>query len=155
MAGAKVKLKGPVDLETETDGNGNYVFATVPLGTYTVEAVSPGFEARETVHVDRGKLRTTLELNPVEVTTSVVVTADQSGNKEPAPSGTISEKTLSDATNVNERFESSLPLIPGVVRGPDGRINLKGARNTQSGALRKQRECYRSGDRNSGHQSSD
>jgi hypothetical protein len=36
---------------------------------------------------------------------------------------------------VNERFESSLPLIPGVVRGPDGHVNLKGARNTQSGVL--------------------
>jgi len=36
---------------------------------------------------------------------------------------------------VNERFESSLPLIPGVVRGPDGHVNLKGTRNTQSGAL--------------------
>ncbi len=36
---------------------------------------------------------------------------------------------------MNERFESSLPLIPGVVRGPDGHVNLKGTRNTQSGAL--------------------
>ena len=43
--------------------------------------------------------------------------------------------TLRDAPNANDRFESSLPLIPGVVRGPDGHINLKGARNTQSGAL--------------------
>ena len=28
-----------------------------------------------------------------------------------------------------------LPTLPGVVRGPDGRINIKGARTTQSGAL--------------------
>src|SRR5271166_2219471 len=48
---------------------------------------------------------------------------------------TITEKTIADAPNVNERFETLLPLVPGVVRGPDGRINLKGARNTQSGAL--------------------
>ena len=37
--------------------------------------------------------------------------------------------------NQNERTESVLALVPGVVRGPDGRINMKGARNTQSGAL--------------------
>lgn len=135
VAGAKVKLNGPVDLETETDGNGDYVFAAVPLGTYTVEAVFPGMEARLTVYVDTAEFRTALELKPVEVATSVVVTADQGGNKDAAPSGTISEKTLSNAPNVNERFESSLPLIPGVVRGPDGRVNLKGTRNTQSGAL--------------------
>ena len=36
---------------------------------------------------------------------------------------------------MNERFESLLPLVPGVVRGPDGHINLKGASSTQSGAL--------------------
>ena len=48
---------------------------------------------------------------------------------------TINEKTIRDAPNMNERFDSLLPLIPGVVRGPDGHINLKGASNTQSGAL--------------------
>jgi hypothetical protein len=63
------------------------------------------------------------------------VKSDQAENKDAAPSGTISEATLRDAPNVNERFESSLPLIPGVVGGPDGRVNLKGTRNTQSGAL--------------------
>src|SRR5262249_29104453 len=55
--------------------------------------------------------------------------------KDPAPGETISSNTLRDAPNVNERFENSLLLIPGVVRGPDGRVNLKGSRNTQSGAL--------------------
>jgi len=55
--------------------------------------------------------------------------------KDPAPSETIFEKTLREAPKANERFESALPLVPGVVRGPDGRINLKGARATQSGAL--------------------
>ena len=28
-----------------------------------------------------------------------------------------------------------LPLIPGVVRGPDGLINMKGARTSQGGSL--------------------
>lgn len=80
-------------------------------------------------------MRVPLELKPIEVTNSVVVKSDQAENKDAAPSATISEQTLRDAPNVNERFESSLPLIPGVVRGPDGRVNLKGTRNTQSGAL--------------------
>jgi hypothetical protein len=37
--------------------------------------------------------------------------------------------------NVNERFESLLPLVPGVVRGPDGHINMKGARSSENGSL--------------------
>ena len=39
------------------------------------------------------------------------------------------------APNANEKVESLLPLVPGVVRGPDGRINMKGARSTQGGWL--------------------
>ncbi len=135
VAGAKVKLDGPATFETETDENGNYLIASVALGTYTFEAVSPGLEIRQTLRVEGGEVHVSLELKPLEITSSAAVEADQTETKNPAPSETISEKTLRYAPNVNERFESSLPLIPGVVRGPDGHINLKGTRNTQSGAL--------------------
>jgi len=135
VAGAKVKLNGPAAFETETDEKGNYVFAAVPPGTYTVEAVSPGLEIRQALRVESGDVQMPLELKPLEVSTSVVVKADKTETQNPAPSETISGETLRDAPNVNERFESSLPLVPGVVRGPDGHINLKGARSTQSGAL--------------------
>jgi len=135
VPGAKVKLSGPAVFETETDENGNYVLAVVPPGIYTVEAVSPGLEIRQTLRVEGSEVYVSLELKPLEIASSVVVKADPADIKNPAPSETVSEKTLRDAPNVNERFESSLPLIPGIVRGPDGHINLKGTRNTQSGAL--------------------
>ena len=135
VPGAKVKLDGPATFETETDENGNFVVAAVPPGTYTVEAVSPGLEIRQTLRVEGGEVQLALELRALEVTSSVVVKADAADIKNPAPSETVSEKTLREAPNVNERFESALPLVPGVVRGPDGHINLKGTRNTQSGAL--------------------
>jgi hypothetical protein len=135
LPGASVKLSGPATFETESDENGKYVIAAVPLGTYTIEAVSPGLKAVQAVDVEAREVRVPLELRPIELTSSVVVTPDPAETKDPAPSETISDKTLRDAPNVNERFESSLPLIPGVVRGPDGHVNLKGARNTQSGVL--------------------
>ena len=135
VPGAKVKLSGPATFETETDENGDYVIAAVPPGIYTVEAVSPGLEIRRTLRVEGGDVHVPLELKPLDVTSSVVVKADPADIKDSAPSETVSEKTLREAPNVNERVETLLPLIPGVVRGPDGRINLKGARNTQSGAL--------------------
>ena len=34
---------------------------------------------------------------------------------------------------VSERFEDALPLVSGVVRGPDGLLNAKGSRASQSG----------------------
>jgi hypothetical protein len=135
-AGATVRLSGPVLLETETDENGNYTFAAVASGTYRIEAFLSGLEAARTINVEAGKVvRAELQLKPADVKSSVTVTATAPETKDPAPSETISEKTLREAPNANERFESALPLIPGVVRGPDGRINLKGARTTQSGAL--------------------
>ena len=132
-SGAKLKLSGPAILETETDMNGEFIIAALPFGTYTVEADSPGLQALQTVQVQAGDVQVLLELKPIA--TSVVVTADQGENKTPSPSETLSDKTLRDAPSVDERFESSLPLVPGVVRGPDGHVNLKGTRNTQSGAL--------------------
>ncbi len=135
-AGATIRLSGPVVLETETDEHGNYTFAAVASGTYRIEAFLSDLEAAQSISVEAGKIvRAELQLKPADVKSSVTVTATASETKDPAPSETISEKTLRDAPNVNERFESSLPLVPGVLRGPDGHINLKGARNTQSGAL--------------------
>ena len=47
----------------------------------------------------------------------------------------LQESTVANTPNANERIESLLPLIPGVVRGPDGLINMKGARTSQGGML--------------------
>lgn len=135
VPGAMVRLTGSTSAEALTDQNGEYELEEVPYGRYTVEAETTGFDIVETMRVEASELRFNLELKPAEVHTSVVVTADQTEGKGPAPSEAVSDQTLRDAPSVDERFESSLPLVPGVVRGPDGHVNLKGARNTQSGAL--------------------
>jgi len=136
VPGAKVALQGPKALQAETDENGKYSFHDVEPGTYTIAASFPGLEATQEVVIKSGAVaKTDLELKPVAVTTSVTVTDTANDEKAPTITETISEKTIDDAPNANERFESLLPLVPGVVRGPDGRINMKGARNTQSGAL--------------------
>jgi hypothetical protein len=118
VPGAKVELSGPVSMQTESNKVGEYSFVAIPVATYTLAATSPGLNAVQTVQVESREVRVPLELKPIEVTNSVVVKSDQDENKDAAPSETISEQTLRDAPNANERFESSLPLIPGVVRGP-------------------------------------
>ena len=55
--------------------------------------------------------------------------------RNPCSRDSISEKVLNNAPNKDERFDSALPLIPGVVRGPDGFISMKGARASQGGSL--------------------
>ena len=135
VARVTVKLSGPANFQTETDDNGEYVFTAVPPGSYEVSASAPGFEVRQTLQIGGGEIHFPLELKPTKITNTVVVKSSEADQRDAAPSETISETTLRDAPNVDERFESSLPLIPGVVRGPDGHVNLKGTRNTQSGAL--------------------
>jgi len=137
VPGAKVVLHSSETLEAETDANGHYIFNNVAPGTHTIIASFPGLQGTQEIAITSGVVaKADLELKPVAITTSVTV-ADTAQNAEttPAITETIAQKTIQDAPNVNEKFESLLPLVPGVVRGPDGRINMKGARNTQSGAL--------------------
>ena len=136
LPGAKVVLKGSPTLETETDADGKYSFSEVAPGEYIIEADFPGLHAEQTVTVPTGAaLKVPLEMQLAEVKTSVTVTGSSNEAEVSTSSVTISAQTIADAPNTNERFESLLPLVPGVVRGPDGRINMKGARSTQSGAL--------------------
>jgi hypothetical protein len=136
VPGARVELSGPVSLTTQSDEKGAYSFASIPAGIYTVQGFSPGLQGTNVISVEPGEtVQAHLELKVSEVKSSVTVTASSTEAVQPAPSGTVSESTLRDAPNANERFESALPLVPGVVRGPDGHVNLKGTRSTQSGEL--------------------
>ena len=136
LPGAKVVLKGSTSRETEADAEGKYSFSEVVPGDYTIEADFPGMHAVQTIAVTPGgDLKVPLELKLVEVKTSVTVTGSSNEAEVSSSSVTLSEQTIANAPNANERFESLLPLVPGVVRGPDGRINMKGARSSQSGAL--------------------
>jgi hypothetical protein len=48
-----------------------------------------------------------------------------------APSATISSPQLKTLPLVEQSFKAALPLVPGVVRTPDGKINIKGAVENQ------------------------
>ena len=139
IASAKVTLLGQtVTMGTHTDENGKFEFRNVEPGTYSIEAALPGLLGTQLVIVEAGKVaEISVELKPATVQESVTVTAaaSESSTTSPSPSGTIDASTLGNTPNIDERAESILPTLPGVVRGPDGRINMKGARNTQGGAL--------------------
>ncbi len=137
LPGTRVALRGPVAQETQSDQRGAYSFDSVPPGKYVLEARAPGLSATSEVEVrSGGATAAPLELTIVAVTSTVTVTGNEPAPAEgSAQSTTITQTTIEAAPNQNERFDSLLSLVPGVVRGPDGRINMKGSRATQSGWL--------------------
>src|SRR5207245_8861749 len=44
----------------------------------------------------------------------------------------VAASLMRAAPIAHERFQDALPLIPGVVRGPDGLLNISGLRSNQS-----------------------
>jgi outer membrane receptor protein involved in Fe transport len=138
VPGTKISLDGSSHFEGESDAQGQFAFASVPPGNYTLTANAPGLSATQTVIVNAGSVSAvSLETKLVAVTESTTVTAssDQVDTKESSGTTTIGESTVDHMPNRDERFEDLLPLVPGVVRGPSGRINMKGARASENGSL--------------------
>jgi hypothetical protein len=143
IAGVTVTLSGNVigdkKLQTISDEDGAYSFTGLTAGDYTLTVELQGFDKYEQkVSV---QIEATVELNillaPTAITGTVTVTDDQtnSSKTESSVPGTITTATLRDAPLIDQRFQDALPLLPGIVRGPDGTLNIKGTRPTQSGIL--------------------
>jgi hypothetical protein len=138
VPGAKISLDGPAHLEAESDAEGKFAFKAVPAGDYKITTTMPGMAAEENLTVQEGVvLEAALEMKLQAVTESTTVTANTEPVDTTQPSGTttVGQSTVRNMANRDERFENLLPLVPGVVRGPNGRINMKGARASQNGSL--------------------
>ena len=135
VPGTKVFLLGTETHETDADAAGGYVFTDLPPGSYTLKAQAPGFIAMQAVVVATGRsMDVPLEMK-IEASTTVTVSSNSSETQDSAAVSTVGESAVQTVPNVNERFESVPPLVPGVVRGPDGVINMKGGRSSQNGSL--------------------
>jgi hypothetical protein len=139
IPGASVRLVAPsAAIQTVTDEQGNYSFAAVPPAGYVVEAKAPGFIGLKAVTVVPGStLDVQIQMTVEAVHDSVTVTGGEDAATSTDPSGeaVINRSAVLNAPNRYDQFDSLLPLVPGVVRGPDGLINMKGARSSQGGAL--------------------
>ena len=135
VPGAKVSINGATTRETEADAAGEYVFTALPPGFYTFKAQAPGLVAVQAVVVEAGRsMDVPLEMKLDVVAESTTVTVSATTN-DSAAANTVGGSAVQTVPNVTEHFDSLLPLVPGVVRGPDGLINMKGARSSQNGSL--------------------
>ncbi|MEZ5366254.1 MAG: TonB-dependent receptor plug domain-containing protein [Bryobacterales bacterium] len=112
-------------------------FAGVADGCYFITGHSEGLEGLSEPFCLPGlDGAVVVPMRVQEVVETVVVQASAIGINpvETSSQGEVGQATLDNAPKANRSFDDVLPLIPGVVRGPSGEINLNGARNTQSGA---------------------
>lgn len=143
LAGAKVVLKSispnTSGLTIFADGTGNYKFSNLKAGNYSLEVSLEGFSiVKKSITLTENKSNVeNIQMAIDSLSASVTIESETNGinTTESAVAETISTKTLQNAPLNEEKFEDALPLIPGVVRGPDGLMNVKGAQSSQSGTL--------------------
>lgn len=119
-------------------GQGDFRFADVTTtGSCSLSAVLAGFKtATRAVEVKAGETTTVeMQLALETVREDVTVHAGPAASSE-NPAGArierITSSILQTAPSAAARFQDALPLIPGVVRGPDGLLNVNGSRTNQT-----------------------
>lgn len=130
---------GEPKVETSNE-RGEFRFVDVPAGGCAVAAELQGFKtATGEVAVTAGATSVLdLHLGLETLHEEVTVRAEASVNAtNPIETHVerVSALVMQTAPLASERFQDALPLIPGVVRGPDGLLNINGTRSNQSALM--------------------
>ncbi|MEO0249899.1 MAG: carboxypeptidase regulatory-like domain-containing protein, partial [candidate division WOR-3 bacterium] len=138
LPAASVRLEGTaVQQEVLADAEGRFLFTDIPPGDYTLHVSMQGFDpytkSYKLLPGSVGNLEIDLKISPVSEVMEVRTQAIDRSNT--STSSSITERVLRSAPMVNEQFQEALPMLPGIVRGPDGMLNIKGARSGQTGLL--------------------
>ncbi len=121
-----------------TQGDGRFAFDVIP-GTYRLDAGLDGFESvtRE-VRVAGPLTLDDVVLTLATFSQETTVVASMPTELQPKSFGaplTLAEHVIAEAPMRSGRYDDVLPLLPNVLRGPDGLISVAGARAPQGIAL--------------------
>ena len=139
MPGALIVLysaSGPTPLLTTTNDRGEFEFDGLPSDRYTPIASLVGYQ--EHVHLpivlgsdEKIRIKITLQLAYAEEI-FIAESLSATDESEPQIMQVITGRILQLLPMKNDHYTEALPLVPGVVRGPDGRLNFNGTRASQS-----------------------
>jgi outer membrane receptor for ferrienterochelin and colicin len=140
---ARVTLKNPVsgrEVSSVSNDLGQYLFVGVVVGGYQLTVTAAGFApaTKEVTVTASTPANVDFQLFPEQQTTSITVTANPTGIDTTSSSGgtqVLTTATLKSLVRLNNDFREALPLLPGVLRGPDGLIHVKGGNANQTTAL--------------------
>jgi hypothetical protein len=140
LPGVAVILSAAGQSETKLQVSGNegeFAFEGVPIGAYSLLATLPGYEDNvvDGVIVEAGKdQRLEISLSLVRFTETVII-RDVAPPEEPQPAPAPAELTIEQLDLLplaTDQFQEAFPILPGVVRDPEGRLSFNGARPSQS-----------------------
>lgn len=146
ISGAICTLLGPTlpdeGRSVTTGDRGAFEFTGLIPGTYRLTCAAAGHEpvAEPGIEIAAGEAPPTLQIElPDEVVVrqkvEVTAQASQVAAQQAAPPESLSGQQLHSLPLVEQKFKAALPMIPGVVRTPDGRIAIKGAIENQGTLL--------------------
>ncbi len=123
----------------ESDQLGVFRFRDVADGCYLISGASEGMSGASELFClpwEGDSLQITVEMQVDAVVEEIEVTADviEIDPTETSSRGSLGEATLDNVPKRNRSYDDAMPLIPGVLRGPSGEINMNGARASQGGA---------------------
>jgi hypothetical protein len=140
LPGVVLVLSAPGETDTRIQvsaNEGEFVFEGLPEGVYTLLATLPGYqdEVVENVNVEAGKEnRLAISLSLIRFSETVII-RDVAPADEPEPAPAPAELTIEQLDLLplaTDQFQEAFPMLPGVVRDPEGRLSFNGARPSQS-----------------------
>jgi hypothetical protein len=139
LAGVTVKLSdsktGSASQSTLADESGHFQFMQLAAGTYTLDISTEGFKKWvKTITLGQGQAAAedvTLEINSVEQQIEVQGEGFEISTNRAEPAATLSNRELDTLPLAQQKFTDALPLTPGVIRTPEGKLNFNGQAENQ------------------------
>ena len=139
---ARVTLRNPAtgrEIDTVSNELGAYGFAGVITGLYEVRVMLAGFAPiTQSIVLQPGENKMSFQLILAKREETVNVSSEPYGVDLMSSNGgtpALDANALKSLLQLNQDFQDALPLLPGVVRGADGEIHIKGGRANQSSTL--------------------
>jgi hypothetical protein len=128
------------EIATVSNEVGRYAFSGVLYGRYEITVTLAGFEtvAKRVTIETNDPPKVDFQLVPKGQAETITVNPEGPGVDLTSSSGgvpTLNASTLKSLVQLNQDFQDALPLLPGVVRGIDGLIRIKGGRTNQANTL--------------------
>jgi hypothetical protein len=139
VPGVLVKLAstslGSESLSTTTASDGRYHFTKLAPGFYTMEASLQGFRTFTwSVSLKQGEAavkNVSLELDRVVQQVEVRDKGPTVSTQGTDSTAAVSSRQFTTLPLADQKFKAALPLVPGVVRTRDGKLNFKGSVENQ------------------------